>query len=74
MKKNPEQILRENIRSWGKGRRTFSCKSDEIKILIKGGSRIIEFNEDNGDGTFSSCVIYGGKEFKCSHLEKISLD
>jgi len=70
--KTAEDILKENIESWGEGRETFTVSLDEVRIIIaSAGSIIKELNRVNGDGTFFTLVKYHDKFFNCSSSSEV---
>ncbi|PIT93587.1 hypothetical protein COU00_03545 [Candidatus Falkowbacteria bacterium CG10_big_fil_rev_8_21_14_0_10_43_11] len=63
------KILNRNLEDWGAERDSYPATAEEMEILIQGGATIVHLNKNNGDGTFSSKVLFGEKYFISSAAE-----
>jgi len=70
-KRRAEDVINENISSWGEGRSKYEVSIKDLRILLKAGARKVFLDRDNGDGTFYSNVTLDGHVFACSSKEQV---
>lgn len=71
-KKTAEQILHDQVASWGQPRNDFPVDISEMTVLLDCPDvQIVVSDKDNKDGTFYNEVIYQGKTFMCSSPQRL---
>ena len=69
--KRAEEIVKENIESWGEGRSRYQIEIVDLRVLLKAGAMRVCIDHNNGDGTYFSEVSYDGRFFACSSTKQV---
>lgn len=62
-----QEIIDAQLNSWGE-RLNYLVNESEFCLLLSEGGKIEVLNQDNGDGTFFSSLVFSGRTFYCSSI------